>query len=152
VSAVQGPTGWPIDNVKYAVADIFSNPALLATVLGAIVSIAIFNWCGVCVTKRLSCTARLSIDACRTVLVWAASLLIGWETFKSAQLLGFLILICGSILYNELLAVVMAEPGCDLHVRLHASDCSSQAQCHACLDPVRPVQSKVAHQAYDGLT
>lgn len=108
----QGPNGWPVDDVRFALADICSNGVLLATVFATVVSIAVFNWCGVCVTKRLSCTARLSIDACRTVLVWVASLLIGWESFSTAQLLGFIVLVCGSVLYNEMLSAVMLNAGC----------------------------------------
>ena len=33
-----------------------------------------FNYCGISVTKNLSGAARATIDACRTLLIWAFSL------------------------------------------------------------------------------
>ena len=70
-----------------------------------------YNYFGVRITKRLSGTARLSIDACRTAVVWVLSLGAGWERFVGMQLLGYLILVCGTTLYNELLSVVVAPAG-----------------------------------------
>ena len=107
----QGPDGWPVDDAVRAVAQIRRSRALQAAVGGAVLSMAWYNYFGVRITKRLSGTARLSIDACRTAVVWVLSLLAGWERFVGMQLLGYLILVCGTTLYNELLSVVVAPAG-----------------------------------------
>jgi drug/metabolite transporter (DMT)-like permease len=103
---IQGPDGWPIDDAKLAFKYIMHNHVLQLALLASVVSMALYNFFGVSVTKKLSSTTRLSIDACRTAVVWVISLAAGWEHFVGIQLLGFLILICGSALYNELLAEV----------------------------------------------
>jgi hypothetical protein len=110
LGGVQGPNGWPIDDAKHTVQDIRAYPALGVALAASILSFAFFNWFGVSLTISLSGTARLSIDACRTLLVWAVSLVLGWESFHSTQLLGFLVIMCGTILYNELLASMLEPP------------------------------------------
>ena len=40
----------------------------------SVLSIAAFNYCGISVTKHLSGAARATIDACRTLFIWAFSL------------------------------------------------------------------------------
>merc|ERR1719253_1383285 len=75
--------------------------------IAAAISIAIFNWAGTTVTQRASAVARSTIDVSRTVLVWAAELLLGWNTFSGLQLLGFAILTCGTLTYNGII-----EPPC----------------------------------------
>jgi hypothetical protein len=104
---LQGPDGWPIDDAKRAVSEIVASRPLQVAIAGAVLSMAVSNFCGVSVTKRLTSTARLSIDACRTAVVWLLSLLMGWERFIGMELLGYLILVCGTTLYNELLSVVV---------------------------------------------
>lgn len=64
------------------------------------VSIASFNFCGLSVTQQVSATSRSTIDTCRTVLIWSISLLLGWEQFKFLQLLGFVLLIYATLLFN----------------------------------------------------
>lgn len=60
-------------------------------------------WAGISVTKSLSGAARATIDACRTLFIWVVCIQLGWERFHALQILGFVVLICGSGLYNELL-------------------------------------------------
>jgi hypothetical protein len=45
----------------------------------------------------VSATARSTIDCSRTVLIWFVSLYLGWETFKWLQLLGFGVLVYGTL-------------------------------------------------------
>ena len=44
-------------------------------------SVALFNFAGVSVTKQLSTTTRMMLDSIRTVLIWSFSLVLGWQTF-----------------------------------------------------------------------
>jgi hypothetical protein len=63
-------------------------------------SIASFNFFGLSVTRTVSATSRSTIDACRTLFIWAASLALGWEGFKVLQLLGFAVLVYATLLFN----------------------------------------------------
>jgi hypothetical protein len=55
------------------------------------------------VTKSLSGAARATIDACRTLFIWLVSMHIGWEEFHFLEVVGFVVLLSGSSLYNEIL-------------------------------------------------
>uniref|UniRef100_A0A8B9S4M1 Solute carrier family 35 member F6 n=1 Tax=Apteryx owenii TaxID=8824 RepID=A0A8B9S4M1_APTOW len=78
------------------------RPLIALALLGNISSIAFFNFAGVSVTKEISATTRMVLDSLRTVVIWAVSLAVGWETFHGLQILGFLVLLAGAALYNGL--------------------------------------------------
>ena len=61
-----------------------------------------FNFFGLSVTRTVSATSRSTIDTCRTLFIWIVSLFLGWETFKWLQVLGFLLLVYGTFLFNGL--------------------------------------------------
>jgi hypothetical protein len=86
-----------------------SKPLLCAAV-GSIFSIAFFNFSGVTVTKHASATARSTIDVSRTVLIWIVELAMGWNAFSKLQLLGFVILAVGTMVYNRLIIITSLEP------------------------------------------
>jgi hypothetical protein len=91
----------PIDAAHMA----FSNWKLLSLVLCYWVSISFYNFCGLAVAKSLSAVHRCLIDACRTIVVWSADLLLfyatdqygeAWDSKASPiQLAGFVIMIAG---------------------------------------------------------
>lgn len=66
------------------------------------ISIGGFNFFGLSVTRSVSATARSTIDTCRTLFIWMVSLALGWETFKWLQILGFVLLVYGTFLFNEI--------------------------------------------------
>jgi len=66
------------------------------------ISIGGFNYFGLSVTRTVSATSRSTIDTCRTLFIWIASLFLGWETFKWLQVLGFALLVYGTFLFNGL--------------------------------------------------
>ena len=70
---------------------------------GTVTSIAFFNFAGISVTKELSATTRMVLDSVRTLVIWAVSMLIGWQTFYYLQLIGFCILLIGMMLYNDII-------------------------------------------------
>lgn len=49
----------------------------------------------------ISATARSTIDTCRTLFIWLFSLGLGWETFKWLQVVGFVLLVYGTAVFNE---------------------------------------------------
>ena len=86
-----------------ALAQLEASPRLRLSTAATVLSIAAFNFFGVSVTKRLSGGSRAAADAARTLLVWGVSLALGWESFHALQVLGFVVLLAGSSLYNELI-------------------------------------------------
>ena len=79
------------------------NPLLALAFSGTVISIAFFNFAGISVTKELSATTRMVLDSVRTLVIWMVSLRVGWQDFYALQLAGFLILLTGMALYNDIL-------------------------------------------------
>jgi len=73
--------------------------------VGIIISIAFFNGFGVAVTKHASAAQRSTIDTSRTVLIWLFFLILGKESFHFLQLAGFILLVFGTLVYNEIITV-----------------------------------------------
>ena len=57
------------------------------------------------ITKYASAAQRSTIDTCRTMVIWAVFLILGKEKFLAGQLLGFAILLFGTLVYNEIIEV-----------------------------------------------
>jgi hypothetical protein len=74
-------------------------PNILYAGMGICLSISLFNWCGLAVTQNISATSRSTIDTCRTLFIWMSSLALGWETFSWLQVVGFLVLIYGFVIF-----------------------------------------------------
>jgi len=73
--------------------------------LGIIVSIGCFNATGVAVTKFASAAQRSTVDTCRTLLIWVISLMLKWEKFYWQELIGFILLVGGTLVYNEIVVL-----------------------------------------------
>ena len=82
---------------------IMDNPRVWGSSIAIMISIALFNYCGLAVTKTISAASRSTIDTSRTVGIWLVSLYLGWETFKWLQVLGFGLLVYGTFIFNEIL-------------------------------------------------
>merc|ERR1711934_71735 len=82
-----------------------NHPILIAQSLCDIFTIAGFNVTGVMITKYASAAQRSTIDTCRTMVIWAVFLLLGKEKFLAGQLVGFAILLFGTLVYNEIIEV-----------------------------------------------
>jgi hypothetical protein len=101
------------------------NGLLLFFVILGIFSIATFNVTGVTVTKYINALARSICDVTRTVIVWIVGIIITisagsqkpnykWELIDGAaislQLLGFLVLISGNLVYNKIIKIPFLMP------------------------------------------
>ena len=89
--------------------------------LMGIFSISIFNIVGITVTKNLNSLARSTCDVSRIVFVWLADIVItvsydgaydntySWQSTKAGAIIinvvGFIALILGSAIYNDIVAV-----------------------------------------------
>ncbi|KAG2448095.1 hypothetical protein HYH02_007119 [Chlamydomonas schloesseri] len=105
-----GPGGTSLDSAAQAFREVVAHGPLAASVGVTVVSIGFFNFFGISVTKALSGAARATIDACRTLFVWLASLALGWEHFLPLQVVGFAVLFSGTSLYNELIRICLPTP------------------------------------------
>uniref|UniRef100_H3DG54 Solute carrier family 35 member F6 n=2 Tax=Tetraodon nigroviridis TaxID=99883 RepID=H3DG54_TETNG len=95
-----------------AFCQIGNQPLILLALLGNIISIAFFNFAGISVTKEISATTRMVLDSLRTLVIWVVSLALGWEHFHGLQVLGFLVLLTGTALYNGLHRPLLARMPC----------------------------------------
>uniref|UniRef100_A0A8C3SXE9 Solute carrier family 35 member F6 n=2 Tax=Chelydra serpentina TaxID=8475 RepID=A0A8C3SXE9_CHESE len=98
-----------LEDTLDAFCQIGRQPLIALALVGNISSIAFFNFAGISVTKEISATTRMVLDSLRTVVIWAVSLAVGWETFHGLEILGFLILLAGAGLYNGLHQPLLAR-------------------------------------------
>lgn len=101
-----------LEDALDAFCQIGHQPMILLALLGNTVSIAFFNFAGISVTKEISATTRMVLDSLRTLVIWAVSLALGWESFHGLQVLGFLVLLLGTALYNGLHRPLLARIPC----------------------------------------
>ena len=94
-----------VEDCVVAFAQLGVKGSLVVALLGAYASLAIFNFVGQAVTKYVSAASRSTITTLRTVLVWAISLIIGWEDFLWPQLIGFILVTLGVFIFNEILVI-----------------------------------------------
>jgi len=91
------------------------SPMLLTLVIFYMFSIALYNFVGLAIAKHLSSVVRCLVDSLRTVVVWAVNLFIyyfiskeygsAWEEHSWITMLGFGILIFGTLMYNDVLPI-----------------------------------------------
>lgn len=92
-----------LENVPDAFKQMGNNPVIVAATVGNILSIAFFNFAGISVTKELSATTRMVLDSVRTLVIWAVTLGLKWQDFQGLQVVGFVLLILGMMLYNDII-------------------------------------------------
>ena len=82
------PRGWH---------QMVDTPSVLYSGLVIALSIALFNFFGLSVTRHVSATARSLTDTCRTLSIWIVSLGLGWEVLvwpiSVLQVAGFGLLV-----------------------------------------------------------
>ena len=109
------------ENAIFAVKQIWESGKLKAYLSLYVLSIAFFNFSGLTISKNVSSTARTIVDTLRTIVIWLFFLTFPnipeetKETFSWLQLLGFLILILGSLIYNEILVIPFC--GCEKNTK-----------------------------------
>jgi len=97
--------GHVLENAPDAFVQIGNSWVISLSIFGNIVSIAFFNFFGISITKYASATTRMVLDSVRTIVIWGFSLLMGWQDFQSLQITGFILLIMGTCIYNEILVL-----------------------------------------------
>jgi drug/metabolite transporter (DMT)-like permease len=92
-----------IEDSYDAFIQISHNVILAIASVGGIISIAVFNFAGVSVTKEISATTRMVLDSVRTMVIWIVALMLKWQKFHYLQLIGFTFLVLGMTFYNGLI-------------------------------------------------
>jgi len=97
-----------MENTIFALKQMFSDVALFFYIIGYTCSTSIQNMFGISVTKFGTATSRAVVDNLRPIIVWIFFLLVKdgkgqRETFSWLQLVGFLLMIIGIVIYNEIL-------------------------------------------------
>lgn len=92
-----------LENTLAAYQELRENKNAQFYSLCNIISVAGFNVCGVMVTKYASAAQRSTIDACRTFTIWMFMLARGHEKFLIGELCGFVLLVLGTLIYNEII-------------------------------------------------
>ncbi|KAF9821685.1 hypothetical protein IEO21_00531 [Rhodonia placenta] len=91
------PRGW---------AQMINTPAVLWSGVVIALSISLFNFFGLSVTRHVSATVRSLTDTCRTLSIWVVSLGLGWEhivwPISLLQVVGFGLLVILQFLFNSL--------------------------------------------------
>ena len=99
-----------IEDTDFAFQQMGASAAVLVVYIFYIVSIALYNIVGINLTKLVSSTARAVVDTVRTVFIWLFFLIWGpvpgtKEHFYPLQLFGFILLVFGTLVYNEIITI-----------------------------------------------
>jgi uncharacterized MAPEG superfamily protein len=103
-----------IENSIFAFRQMWDNKNLLIVYIFYVVSIALYNIVGINLTKLVSSTARAVVDTVRTVFIWAFFLFVHpvkgtEEHFYILQFIGFVLLVIGTLIYNEIVEIPLLE-------------------------------------------
>nr|CAG8600256.1 2439_t:CDS:2 [Entrophospora candida] len=93
------PTGWN---------QIISYQQIWITGIANCFSVAFCSFFGLSITRSISATSRSTIETCTILFIWVVSIALGWEVFSWLQVFGFISLILGTFIFNN----VMRPPPC----------------------------------------
>lgn len=99
-----------VEDTLFAFRQLGANGSLLFYAILYVCSIGIFNFVGITISKVLSSPARAVLDTIRTIVVWLFFIFpivdkCHREQFQVLQLIGFIFLIIGTVIYNEILPI-----------------------------------------------
>lgn len=95
-----------VENTKVAAEQIGASAPLIIYLVLNIIMVGGMNGLGMAVTKYASAANRVTLQQSKTVMVWVFFLIYqggGHEKFYWLQLGGFLVMLIGVILYNEII-------------------------------------------------
>ncbi len=81
-----------------------STPLLTALIV-SIFAVAVINFSSVTVTQLAGAASRSTLDAACTIIIWAVELALGWASFNEVQLIVFVMLASGTLVYNRILVL-----------------------------------------------
>jgi len=102
-----------LENVGGAVKMIFEDTHLLLLIIFALVNSSFFNFFGISITKHVSPLTRTTISVLVTCLVWIYSMIWLGHKFYILQLIGFVFIVLGNLIYQEIVEI----PGLNSNTR-----------------------------------
>ncbi|EAR87419.1 nucleotide-sugar transporter (macronuclear) [Tetrahymena thermophila SB210] len=103
------PPNKNLEDVPFFFQQVFTmegnQPALLILILFGIILILFFNAISLAITKYVSSLARNVAQVCSPFFVWMGCLILGWETFLYGQLIGYVILAIGTMIFYEIIVI-----------------------------------------------
>ncbi|KAL4454330.1 hypothetical protein ABPG74_012287 [Tetrahymena malaccensis] len=86
---------------------VFSMESLILffTFFAYIIVILFVNGLALTVTKYASCIVRSLLNITSPFLVWAFCLAVQWESFQWFQLVAYIFITCGTLIYNETIEI-----------------------------------------------
>jgi len=87
-----------------------NDSTIIIATVGNMISIALFNFFSISVTKNISAVTRMVLDSMRTVVIWSVSLGLGWQKFIPIQLFGLASLILGTTWFNKIMLPKFLRP------------------------------------------
>jgi hypothetical protein len=94
-----------LDDTAGAFRQMADNSTILILCFAHLISVACFNGTGVAITKYASAAQRSTIDTCRTLVIWLVQIMRGKEHFLWSEVGGFVLLVAGTLIYNEIVIV-----------------------------------------------
>ncbi|CAI2371437.1 unnamed protein product [Moneuplotes crassus] len=97
-----------VENTRVAFEFMAQSTPLILLLVGNLIFTTLMTAFSMAVTKYVSATAKIILKQVKTVVVWLFFLVYrgdGHESFQVLQLIGFLILCIGVILFNEILII-----------------------------------------------
>ncbi|XP_045490101.1 solute carrier family 35 member F6-like [Pieris rapae] len=107
-----GPNGIIGDTID-GLLQIGNNHLLLCAVLGSVISVALFTFAGISITKNISATHRMVLDSFRIIVIWIVSVSVKWQEFYLLHIVGFALIVLGICKYNGLLTCIYGSDDYD---------------------------------------
>lgn len=112
---VPGNDAGSYENVVDSLHMLAGGGDLLLFVLVYLISIAIFNFCGITIAGKLSAVHRTINDAMRTMIIWTVEIIVyygmsktygaAWTPHTYLQLVGFAFIILGNMVNNAIFKI-----------------------------------------------
>jgi len=97
-----------------------ADSSLLALVIGYSTLVIYVAYAQTVIIKYGSSMIRSLMICLRSLCVWVTSLLLGWEHFIWGQLLGFVVMVVGIMIFKEV--IVIRHFGCDEGIEISESE------------------------------
>ena len=90
----------------------------LSYLLGVVACLIPGTLAGISITVKLSAVHRLVLNSGRPIIVWVISLALKWQDFNSLQLVGFIIMTVGVIIFNDILSIGNKKSYSEISIKL----------------------------------
>ena len=98
--------------------------------LGVVACLIPGTLAGISITVKLSAVHRLVLNSGRPIIVWVISLALKWQDFNSLQLVGFIIMTVGVIIFNDILSIGNKKSYSEISIKLSSTNLSLHKWIH----------------------